>query len=130
MGLAFLLSIASDISLSPHRLADTVPMYGALALHAIASDALERTNNISIPKLGYELTMAANLLGASVLALPLYLIRTIMVCVFRSHPFFDLSRCLAGISGITWSIIGRSGHSSSHDIFSIIPCANYLTDIE
>lgn len=51
----------------------------ALGFHAIASIGLEQTNGVFAPSVTPSVAIAASTLGACALALPLYLIRKILV---------------------------------------------------
>jgi len=56
-----------------------VPAYGALAIHGLASSALEQSNGTLYPSLGITFTFAVSILGACIFALPLYALRSFLV---------------------------------------------------
>ena len=82
---ALLLSMASDASYSYANLWTVLPGYAALAFHAVASIALEQTQSVFPPSVTPQMVTAASALGSCLLAVPLYLFRTLMVRVDCHH---------------------------------------------
>lgn len=81
---ALILSFVSDVPSTPDTSWGVLPAYGALAFHSLSSSALEHTQGILIPSLGTRFTIAASIAGASLIALPLYVFKTVAVSTGRS----------------------------------------------
>ncbi|RDB15765.1 Zinc transporter 7 [Hypsizygus marmoreus] len=77
--LALFVSITSDTQLFTVNSWRCITGYGALALYALASSALEHTIGVLSPSLGSTFTIAATTLGASAFALPFYIFRTFLL---------------------------------------------------
>jgi solute carrier family 30 (zinc transporter), member 5/7 len=71
-----------------------LPAYGALALHALASNALEQTTGILSSSLGITFTVSTSVLGACLFALPLYILRSILVSQILFSPTLSIQRDL------------------------------------
>jgi hypothetical protein len=106
---ALVLSIVSDV----HSSSDTwgvLSAYGALACHALSSTALEHTQGILIPSLGTTFTIAAGIAGASLIALPLYIFKTVAVSTHSSacdYPDSKLNSArLSGYAGFAHPVSG------------------------
>ncbi|KAJ7743155.1 cation efflux protein [Mycena metata] len=103
VGLAWVLSIASDTQLSSANLWRYLPGYGALLIHSLTSSALDQTIGILAPSLGSTFTIAASVLGASCFALPFYVFRTV-VLDFPSTPVLPLIS-LAALPFLAFSLL-------------------------
>lgn len=79
VALAFFFSLLSDAQYSLENAWKYVPGYAGLAFYALAASGLEHMLNVLSPSFGIKETIAASSLGAAVLALPFYLLRTMMV---------------------------------------------------
>ena len=79
--LAFFFSLLSDarFSFSPSVIKPVLPGYAVLILHGIATAGLEHTQSVLSPVLGTSVSMLTSTLGATVIALPFYLFKTILV---------------------------------------------------
>lgn len=120
VGVALLIAVLSDTQLSSGNFWRYSPGYGALAVHALSSTALDHTQDILSSSLGMTFTVAGSALGASVFALPFYIFRKFVVCAtLLNIPILTISA--AGISSITPSSISLTCSSSCHFIFSLVP---------
>lgn len=79
VGFALLIAILSDTQFSSVNSWRFMTGYGALAMYALTSSALDHTLGVLSPSLGSTFTIALTTLGASLFALPFYLFRTVMV---------------------------------------------------
>lgn len=76
---ATVLSLLFDTQFSPTAAWRYLPGYGALILHGFATSALDHTLSVVAPSLGETFAMAATVLAASVVALPFYAFKTVIV---------------------------------------------------
>jgi hypothetical protein len=79
--IALFLSLASDAGYSLKNVWIVFPGYMALGFHAMASIGLEQTQGVFSPSVSSTVAAAASTMGACALAVPLYLIRRILVSV-------------------------------------------------
>lgn len=91
MGLGIFISIISDTHLSSENLWRLFPGYGALALHALSSLALDHTLGVLSPSLGSTFSLAASTLGACIFSLPFYVFQSFVVCFEKLYPGARLS---------------------------------------
>ncbi|KAI0763754.1 cation efflux protein [Trametes elegans] len=99
--LSLALSFLWDARFLPSNFDKCLPAYGALAVEALSSVALEHTDGVLSPSLGQSMSSALTILGACIFSLPLYLLRHILLGD-ASHPMPTLSAltiipCLAYI---------------------------------
>jgi zinc transporter 5/7 len=76
---AALLSLVFDTRFSPSAVWRYLPGYGALVLHGLATWGLDHTLGVVGPPLGETFATAASVLIASIVALPLYAFKTVIV---------------------------------------------------
>ncbi|KAJ2982762.1 hypothetical protein NUW54_g10710 [Trametes sanguinea] len=76
---ALALSFLWDARFLPSNFDDFLPAYGAIAVEALSSAALEHTEGVLSPSLGKSMTSALTTLGACVFSLPLYMLRHILL---------------------------------------------------
>ncbi|KAF8661315.1 hypothetical protein AX16_001412 [Volvariella volvacea WC 439] len=90
---ALVVSILTEAHFSTQILWRLVPGYGAVVIHAFASTALDHTYGVLSPSLGINVTIAGSVLGATVLFLPFYLFRTVVLNLPPSPvvPLFSLA---------------------------------------
>ncbi len=79
---AAILSLLFDSQFSPSTAWRYIPGYGALFLHGLATLALDHTLGVVVPSLGQTFAMAATVFAASVVALPFYAFKSIVVSLF------------------------------------------------
>ena len=77
--LALILSFLWDARFLPSNFDDFLPAYGALAVQALSSAALEHTEGVLSSTLGQSMTSALTTLGACMFSLPLYLLRHLLI---------------------------------------------------
>jgi len=90
---AFSISALADIHFDVENVWRFLPGYGALIIHGLSSVAAEHTIGVLAPSLGSTFTISAATLGASLFALPFYILRSLMLN-FPSGPtlpFLSLS---------------------------------------
>ncbi|KXN89388.1 putative zinc transporter cis4 [Leucoagaricus sp. SymC.cos] len=73
------LSLLFDTQFSPTIVWRYIPGYGALLLHGFATSALDHTLSVVAPSLGETFAMSVAVFVASVVALPFYAFRTIVL---------------------------------------------------
>jgi len=73
------LSLLFDSQFSPTTVWRYIPGYGALVLHGFATSALDHTLGLVAPSLGETFAMSVAILVASIVALPFYAFKTIVV---------------------------------------------------
>ncbi|KAF5355308.1 hypothetical protein D9758_005989 [Tetrapyrgos nigripes] len=103
---AIALAFISDTQFSSNKLSAVLPGYVALGVHGVASVALDHTHGVLNPSLGPTVTIAASTLGASIFALPLYLLRSVYLG-FPSAPVLPLIS-LACIPFVAYSLLAFS----------------------
>lgn len=79
---AVVLSLLFDTQFSPSTALRYIPGYGALFLHGLATLALDHTLGVVAPSLGETFARAATVLAASIVALPFYAFKSIVVSFF------------------------------------------------
>ncbi|GLB43429.1 putative cation efflux family protein [Lyophyllum shimeji] len=103
IGLALLISISADTRLFSTNSWRIVTGYGALAMHALTSSALDSTVAVLSPSLGSTFTMALTTLGATISALPFYFFRMLLPG-FPTEPTLPLLS-LAAIPVIAYALL-------------------------
>jgi zinc transporter 5/7 len=81
----------TQFSLSPATAWRYIPGYGALLLHGLASTALDHTLSVVAPSLGETFVIATAVFIASIVALPLYAFRIIVVRLSYRFSSWSLS---------------------------------------
>jgi len=79
VAIAASLSLYFDSQFSPTTAWRYIPGYGALVLHGFATSALDHTLSLVAPSLGETFVMSVAILVASIIALPFYAFKTIVV---------------------------------------------------
>ena len=79
MLVAFFISFLSDADFSFANARSVIPGYGVLILHGIASSGIDHTRGILAPALGGKVYMMASTIGATIVALPFYIFKSLMV---------------------------------------------------
>lgn len=74
------LSLLFDSQFSPTTVWRYIPGYGALVLHGLVTSALDHTLSLVAPSLGETFVMSAAIFVASIVALPFYAFKTMVVC--------------------------------------------------
>ena len=74
------LSLLFDSQFSPTAVWRYIPGYGALVLHGLVTSALDHTLSLVAPSLGETFVMSAAIFVASIVALPFYAFKTMVVC--------------------------------------------------
>lgn len=93
--LALLFSLLSDVrfSFTASAIKPIIPGYAVLVLHGLASAGLEHTQSVLAPVLGTSVAMLASTLGATVVALPFYLFKILLVrpasCLLELSSLLD-----------------------------------------
>ncbi|CCM00381.1 uncharacterized protein FIBRA_02411 [Fibroporia radiculosa] len=75
---ALAISFLSDAAFFGENLRELLLAYGALVLEAIASAALDHTQNVLTSSLGEPMTHVMSTLGAFIFSVPLYMLRHVM----------------------------------------------------
>lgn len=78
---AFVFSFMSDANFMLSNIRLAFPGYTALIIYGLASSALEHTQGVLSPSLGQNVTRMACIVGATVIALPFYVFKTLIVRV-------------------------------------------------
>ncbi|KAF9443664.1 cation efflux protein [Macrolepiota fuliginosa MF-IS2] len=113
------LSLLFDTQFSPSTAWRFIPGYGALLLHGLATSALDHTLSVVAPSLGETFAMAAAVLVASIVALPFYVFKTV-VLHFPPTPILSLTS-LAILPAIAYTLLFYSplaARSLSHQMNS------------
>ncbi|KAF9460499.1 cation efflux family-domain-containing protein [Collybia nuda] len=119
IGLALLIALLSDTQFSSVNSWRFMSGYGAIALYALTSSALDHTMGVLSPSLGSTFTIALTTLGACIFALPFYMFRTVMLG-FPTTPDLSLTS-LALLPVIAYSLLFFSpitARSMSHLSFA------------
>ena len=78
--LTLLASLFSDAGFTLSKIKTISPAYGALVLHGAASAALDHTFGVLAPAMGARSASCVSTLGATVVCLPFYALKIVMVC--------------------------------------------------
>ncbi|KAF8074744.1 cation efflux protein [Lyophyllum atratum] len=119
IGLALLISVSVDTHWFSANSWRVVTGYGALAIHALTSSALDSTMGVLSPSLGSTFTIALTTLGATMFALPFYLFRMLLPG-FPTEPTLPLLS-LAAIPVIAYALLffaPMTAHSLAHLSFT------------
>ena len=76
---AFAFSFMSDANFMLSNIRLAVPGYTALIIHGLASSGLEHTQGVLSPSLGQDVTRMACTVGATAIALPFYVFKSLIV---------------------------------------------------
>lgn len=76
---AFIFSFASDASYTLSNIRIAFPGYAALLIYGLATSGLNHTQGVLSPALGQKATRMACIVGATVIALPFYIFKTLVV---------------------------------------------------
>lgn len=126
----------------PSNFHNYLPAYGALAVEALSSAALEHTEGVLSPSLGQPMSAALSTLGACVFSLPLYLLRHLLVRIYfepaitsanmlsaggrfySSHAYPNLP-CCAPLSGLC-AVVLQPSSNRQHEHCDHVPSVHCL----
>lgn len=77
---AFVFSFMSDASFSLSNIRIAFPGYAALVIYGLSTSGLNHTQGVLSPSLGQHATRMACIVGATIIALPFYIFKTVIVC--------------------------------------------------
>ncbi|EGN92271.1 hypothetical protein SERLA73DRAFT_173028 [Serpula lacrymans var. lacrymans S7.3] len=103
IGLAFVISMVSDVVSSDRTTSAVLMSYGALVIYGLASIALEHVYGVLSPSVGSPFVTATSTLGAALLGLPLYAFRKAMLG-YPPSPIVPLSH-LATLPLLTYVML-------------------------
>ena len=79
---AFLLSSLSDMHFTLSNIKGVIPGYVVIVLHGLSTIGLEQTRSLVAPSLGSKAVSMACILGATIIGLPFYLFKSLVVCIY------------------------------------------------
>ena len=79
LGSALLISFVSDMGFTLSNIKHVIPGYVVIFLYGLSTIGLEHTQSVISPSLGAKATSMSSILGATVIGLPFYLFKALVV---------------------------------------------------